>query len=81
MSTEEADAIVFGRDEYPSVSILMPSENARDTKVKEIKVLGKSAKAVTYVENFTGNFSKQYMYWTAYTNEEPVVEDFKVIME
>jgi hypothetical protein len=56
----------------------MPLNN---TKIKEIKVLGESAKKVTYVEHFTDDFSKQYMYWIAYTNEEPTADDIEVIME
>jgi hypothetical protein len=75
------NAGIFGRDDGPSVTIILPDENARDTKIKEIKVLGESAKVVTYVEHFTNDFSKQYMYWIAYTNEEPTADDIEVIME
>jgi hypothetical protein len=81
MSLQEVGALIFGRDDGPSVTILLPNENASDTKVKEIKVLGESAKAVTYVEYFMDDFSKQYMYWIAYTGEEPTHEDFDIIMQ
>jgi hypothetical protein len=81
MGLQEADALVFGRDDDPSVTLLMPNEDARDTKVKEIKVLGESAKAVTYIEYFSDDFSKQYMYWIAYTDEEPSHGDFEFIMQ
>jgi hypothetical protein len=81
MGLQEADALVFGRDDGSSVTLLMPDEDARDTKVKEIKVLGESAKAVKYVEYFSDDFSKQYMYWIAYTDEEPSHEDFEFIMQ
>ncbi|MCL6574322.1 MAG: hypothetical protein K6T88_22030 [Bacillus sp. (in: Bacteria)] len=63
------------------ITNIMSDENASDTKVKEIKVLGESAKSVTYVEYFMDDFSKQYMYWIAYTGEEPTDEDFDIIMQ
>ncbi|WP_430786782.1 hypothetical protein VBD025_14715 [Virgibacillus flavescens] len=81
MGLEHAGVMVFGRDKGPSISIIMPEEDARDTKIKEIKVLGESAKAVTYVEHIMEGFSKQYMYWIAYTDEMPDSEDIEVIME
>lgn len=77
----EGDALIFGRDDGPSVTIILPNEDARDTKIKEVKVLGESAKAVTYVEHIMDDFSKQYMYWIAYTEEEPTHEDFEYIMQ
>jgi hypothetical protein len=80
MGLSEADALIFGRKDGPSVTILMPNENASDTKIKEVKVLGESAKAVTYIEVFSDELSKQYMYWIAYTDVEPTHEDFEFIM-
>ena len=71
-------AIIFGRDEGPSVTIHMPLNN---TKIKEIKVFGESAKAVTYVEHFTNDFSMEYKYWIAYSNEEPTAGDIEIVME
>lgn len=77
----EANAMVFGRVEGPSVTILLPDGEAKDTKIKEIKVLGESAKAVTYVENITDDFTWQYMYWIVYTEKEPTLDDFEFIMQ
>ncbi|ASN07423.1 hypothetical protein [Virgibacillus necropolis] len=81
MSLEHIEALVFGRDDGPSVTIIMPEEDASDTKIKEVKVLGESTKAVTYVKHIMEGFSKQYMYWIAYTEEAPTHEDFEVIMQ
>ncbi|MFZ3579233.1 hypothetical protein [Virgibacillus sp. DJP39] len=78
---QDAGAMIFGSDVGPSVTILMPDEDARDTKIKEVKVLGESAKAVTYIKEITEGFSKQYMYWIAYTDDEPTDEDFEFITE
>lgn len=80
MGLGDVETMVFGREDGPSVTIIMPEENASDTKIKEVKVLGESAKAVTYVKHIMEDFSKQYMYWIAYTEEEPMHEDFEVIM-
>lgn len=71
-------AIIFGREDGPSVTIHMP---LNDIKIKDIKVFGESAKAVSYVEHITDDFSRQYMYWIAYTKEEPSADDIEVIME
>ncbi len=37
--------------------LTMPTGN---TTVKEVKVLGESSKAVTYLEHFTDDFSREY---------------------
>ncbi|MCF6408324.1 hypothetical protein [Pseudalkalibacillus salsuginis] len=76
---QEADALIFGRDEAPTVTILLPDKKPEDTNVKGIKVLGESAKSVTYVEELTNDLYMQYMYWIAYTNEEPTHDDFEFI--
>ncbi len=77
----EADVMIFGMDKGPSVSLILPGENPSGSKIKDIKVLDESAKAVTYVEDLTEDFSKQYTYWISYTEEEPTHEDFEYIMQ
>ncbi|NDI36877.1 hypothetical protein [Chengkuizengella sediminis] len=78
----EVSALIFGRDQGSSVTILLPNAISpeEDTNVKVVKVLGEPAKAVTYIREFADYFSKQYMYWIAYTEEEPTPEDFEIIM-
>ncbi len=80
VSDFEADMLIFGRQGGPSVSIILPAED-ENQKIKEVKVLGESAKSVAYVEYFGEDFSKQYCYWIAYTEEEPTHEDFEFIMQ
>ncbi|MBM6617282.1 hypothetical protein [Bacillus suaedaesalsae] len=72
-----SDAMVFGRDEGSTVTLLLPNQE----NIKSIKVLGEYAKAVTYVEEVTDDFYMKHMYWIAYTNEEPTHEDIEIIME
>ncbi|MFD2925460.1 hypothetical protein [Halobacillus naozhouensis] len=81
MSLQGAGVMVFGRDKGPSVTILLPDELPKKTNIKGVKVLGESAKAVTYVKELTKDYYKKNMYWIAYTNEEPTHEDFEFIME
>lgn len=50
VSDLEVDMLIFGRDDGHSVSIILPDGNQ---KIKEVKVLGETAKAVTYVEHFS----------------------------
>ncbi|MCM3361613.1 hypothetical protein ACTNDN_22480 [Niallia sp. HCP3S3_B10] len=71
-------SMIFAREDGPTVTITMPTGN---TAVKEVKVLGESAKAVTYLEHFTDDFSRAYTYWISYTKEEPTYEDIEVITE
>jgi len=42
--------VEFGRDDGHSVSIILPDGNQ---KIKEVKVLGETAKAVTYIDHFS----------------------------
>ncbi|KAB7672035.1 hypothetical protein [Bacillus sp. B1-b2] len=71
-------AMIFGRDDGPSVTINIPSDY---TNIKDIKVLGESAKAVTYIQRITDDFSREYKYWIAYTDEEPTHSDMEIITE
>jgi hypothetical protein len=71
-------SMIFEREDGPSVTLTMPTGN---TTVKEVKVLGESAKAVTYLEHFTDDFSREYTYWITYTTEKPTHEDIEVITE
>ena len=70
-------SMIFEREDI-SVTITLPF---RDKTIKEVKVLGESAKAVTYIEHFTANFSREYKYWITYTKEKPTYEDIEVITE
>ncbi|EOR22861.1 hypothetical protein [Niallia sp. RD1] len=71
-------SMIFGREDGPSVTIQLSLDNIN---VKEVKVLGESAKKVTYVEHVTDDILKEYTYWIAYTNEEPTHEDIEIITE
>ncbi|MFX3675024.1 MAG: hypothetical protein ACE3JQ_11335 [Paenisporosarcina sp.] len=71
------DAMVFGRDEGSTVTLFLTDQE----NIKSIKVLGESAKAVTYIEEITDDFYMKHMYWIAYTNEEPTHEDIEIILE
>jgi hypothetical protein len=71
-------SMIFAREDGPTVTITMPMGNAA---VKEVKVLGESAKAVTYLEHFTDDFSRKYTYWISYTKDKPTHEDIEVITE
>ncbi|MBO8155039.1 MAG: hypothetical protein H0Z32_01145 [Bacillaceae bacterium] len=76
ISFKEGYAMIFGREEGPSVTIFLPDE-----KIKEIKVMGESAKAITYTDYLTDNFSKPFMYWIAFTDKEPSADDFEFILQ
>ncbi|KGX86937.1 hypothetical protein [Pontibacillus litoralis] len=78
ISIEIGHALLFARDEGPTVTIIMPDDSPN---VKGVKVLGETSKAVTYLEEFTDDISKQYTYWIAYTEEVPTHEDFDIIMQ
>ena len=49
--------MIFGRDEGPSVTILLSNKRPRDVNIKEVKVLGESAKTVTYEDEYSDDFS------------------------
>ncbi|MCU9613097.1 hypothetical protein OEV98_05975 [Caldibacillus lycopersici] len=77
-TTSVDTAMIFGRENGPSVTLILEPSNAT---IKEIKILGDSAKAVSYVEQITDDFSKVYTYWIAYTNQQPAADDIEYIME
>ncbi|WP_226666216.1 hypothetical protein [Metabacillus litoralis] len=81
MTAQEVGGMIFGRKDGPSVTLILSDKQPQESNVKGVKVLGERAKAVTYVEEYTEDFSMQYMYWIAYTDEEPTVEDIEIIMK
>ncbi len=70
--------LIFGRKDGPSVTITLPFT---DTEIKEVNVLGESAKEVSYIQHITDDFSREYKYWITYTEEIPKAEDINIITE
>lgn len=78
---QEVNGMIFGRNDGPSVTLLLSDKQPQNSNVKGVKVLGEMAKAVTYIEEYTEDFSMQYMYWIAYTEEDPTAEDIEIILK
>ncbi|TXC92836.1 hypothetical protein FS935_01155 [Metabacillus litoralis] len=78
---QEVNGMIFGRNDGPSVTLLLSVKQPQNSNVKGVKVLGEMVKAVTYIEEYTEDFSMQYMYWIAYTEENPTAEDIEIILK
>jgi hypothetical protein len=61
------------------VTIVRP----RDEDYKEVKVLGKHAKLVTYYNNSFGDVTIEEKYWIAFTDKNPIlsINDIELIKE
>ncbi|APC48845.1 hypothetical protein BME96_11855 [Virgibacillus halodenitrificans] len=52
---------------------------SEDPDVEQVNVLGEPAKAVTYYDEKTEDYTRKIKYWVAYTEEEPAPSDLEYI--
>lgn len=72
-------ATILGADENtpPFAYIIQPEES----NVKQVNVFDEPAKAVTYYDEKTEDFTREVKYWIAYTEKEPYPGEVEYITE
>ncbi|MYL56785.1 hypothetical protein GLW20_04645 [Virgibacillus halodenitrificans] len=70
-------ATILNKKDSRYMYIIQPD----DSGVTQVNVFGKPAKAVTYYDVKTEDFTREIKYWIAYTEEEPTPSDVEYVKD